>query len=93
MPELLGQTLLEAMACGTPVICTRAGSMPEVVEDGSTGFIIEPGDRAALRERLRWLLEHPDAAARMGIEGRRVVLERFQWTRVVERCLDAYRTV
>jgi alpha-maltose-1-phosphate synthase len=90
VPELLGQTLLEAMACGTPVICTRVASMPEVVDDGKTGFIVEPGDREALRDRLRWLAAHPKQAGAMGAEGRRIVLDRFQWSQVVERCLDAY---
>ena len=90
VPELLGQTLLEAMACGTPVICTRAGSMPEVVTDGETGFVVEPGDRAVLRDRLQWLAAHRSEAAAMGVAGRKAVLARFQWPQVVERCLDAY---
>ena len=90
VPELLGQTLLEAMACGTPVICTRVASMPEIVDEGKTGFVVEPGDRRALNDRLRWLAAHPDEAGVMGAAGRRTVLERFQWTQVVQRCLDAY---
>lgn len=91
VPELLGQTLLEAMACGTPVICTRVASMPEIVEDGKTGFIVEPGDRDGLRARLEWLATHPAEAATFGESGRQVVLERFQWHHVVQRCLEAYR--
>jgi glycosyltransferase involved in cell wall biosynthesis len=90
VPELLGQTLLEAMACGTPVICTRVASMPEVVEDGKTGFIVEPGDHIALSDRLCWLAAHPSEAAAIGANGRRVILQRFQWAQVVQRCLDAY---
>ena len=90
VPELLGQTLLEAMACGTPVICTNVASMPEIVEHGRTGFVVEPGDRRALGDRLRWLADHRVEAAAMGEAGRRVVLERFQWKQVVRRCLDAY---
>jgi glycosyltransferase involved in cell wall biosynthesis len=90
VPELLGQTLLEAMACGTPVICTRVASMPEIVEDGVTGFIVDPGDREMLRDRLRWYASHPAEAAEMGAAGRRAVLNRFQWRQVVQRCLDAY---
>lgn len=93
VPELLGQTLLEAMACGTPVVCTRVASMPEVVEDGKTGFIVEPGDHEGMRERLRWLAAHPIQADAMGAEGRRVVLERFQWPQVVQRCLAAYEAL
>jgi glycosyltransferase involved in cell wall biosynthesis len=90
VPELLGQTLLEAMACGTPVICTNVASMPEIVEDGKTGFIVEPGDPRALRDRLMWIADHPADAADIGDAGRRAVLERFQWPQVVRRCLDAY---
>jgi glycosyltransferase involved in cell wall biosynthesis len=90
VPELLGQTMLEAMACGTPVVCTRVASMPEVVAEGQTGFIVEAGDREALADRLQWMAAHPHEAAVMGAEGRRAVLERFQWTQVVQRCLDAY---
>ena len=48
VPELLGQTLLEGMACGSPVICTRVASLPEVVEDGVTGFIVPPNSPARL---------------------------------------------
>jgi glycosyltransferase involved in cell wall biosynthesis len=92
VPELLGQTLLEAMACGTPVICTRVASMPEIVEEGKTGFIVDPGDRRGLRERLEWFAAHPVEAAAMGAAGRRVMLERFQWSQVVQRCLEAYAT-
>jgi glycosyltransferase involved in cell wall biosynthesis len=90
VPELLGQTLLEAMACATPVICTRVASMPEIVDDGVTGFVAEPGDREMLSARLLWLAEHPSEAAAMGAAGRKTVLDRFQWPQVVERCLDAY---
>lgn len=93
VPELLGQTLLEAMACGTPVICTRVASMPEIVEDGRTGFIVEPGDRQALAARLQWLAANPAQAAAMGEAGRCVVVERFQWSQVVKRCLDAYASM
>lgn len=92
VPELLGQTLLEAMACGTPVICTRVASMPEIVEDGVSGFVVDPGDHAALRSRIEWLAAHPIDADAMGAAGRARVLARFQWPDVVDRCLDAYRT-
>jgi alpha-maltose-1-phosphate synthase len=93
VPELLGQTLLEAMACGTPVICTRVASMPEIVEEGVTGFIVEPGDHRALGDRLQWLADHPAEAAALGAAGRRAVLERFQWKQIVQRCLDAYSAI
>jgi glycosyltransferase involved in cell wall biosynthesis len=90
VPELLGQTLLEGMACGTPAICTDVASMPEVVEHGVTGFVVPPNDPAALGERLAWLHTHPVAATAMGAAGRQRVLSHFTWASVVGRCLDAY---
>jgi glycosyltransferase involved in cell wall biosynthesis len=90
VPELLGQTLLEAMACATPVICTRVASMPEIVEDRVNGFVVEPGDIDMLRDRMAWLAAHSTEAAAMGAAGRKTVLGRFQWPQVVERCLEAY---
>jgi glycosyltransferase involved in cell wall biosynthesis len=90
VPELLGQTLLEGMACGAPAICTDVASMPEIVEHERTGFIVPPNDPAALGARLAWIRAHPDRAVAMGSAGRRRVLDRFTWDGVVNRCLDAY---
>ena len=90
IPELLGQTLLEGMACGAPAICTRVCSLPEVVEDGVSGFVVPPNDAAALGDRIRWLKEHPQEAKRMGIAARRRVLGHFSWSSVVRRCFEAY---
>ncbi|MFL5340329.1 MAG: glycosyltransferase family 4 protein [Gemmataceae bacterium] len=90
VPELLGQTLLEGMACGAPAVCTAVASMPEVVVDGVTGFVVRPNDPESLRARLVWLRDHPAEAAAMGRAARRRVLERFTWPAVVRRCLAAY---
>jgi glycosyltransferase involved in cell wall biosynthesis len=92
VPELLGQTLLEGMACGIPAVCTGVASMPEIVEDGVSGFIVPPNNPKALREKLIWLRDHPGEVARMGETARRRVLERFTWTAVVQRCLEIYRS-
>jgi len=89
-PELLGQTLLEGMACGCPAICSNVASMPEIVEDGVNGFVVPPNDSDALQDRMRWLAEHPEAALRMGRAARTTVLERFTWPQVVGRCLAIY---
>lgn len=90
VPELLGQTLLEGMACGKPVICTRVASLPEIVEDGVCGFIVPPNDPEALAARIGWLREHPAEAAAMGVAARERVLDHFTWPRVVRRCLEIY---
>jgi glycosyltransferase involved in cell wall biosynthesis len=90
VPELLGQTLLEGMACGTPVICSEVASMPEVVADGETGFIVAPNDPAALGQKLHWFKEHSQESARMGTAARDRVIGNFTWPAVVQRCLEAY---
>jgi glycosyltransferase involved in cell wall biosynthesis len=90
VPELLGQTLLEGMACGAPAICSSVGGMPEVVVDGVTGFVVPPNSPERLRERLRFLRDNPEQARQMGQAARKHILENFTWPRVVERCLEAY---
>jgi glycosyltransferase involved in cell wall biosynthesis len=91
VPELLGQTLLEGMACGMPAICTDVASMPEIVDDGVSGFVVPPNNPHALGEKLQWLADHPDEARRMGARARERVIEKFTWPQVVERCLAIYR--
>jgi glycosyltransferase involved in cell wall biosynthesis len=88
--ELLGLSLLEAMASGTPVIASAVGGVPEIVADGETGFLVPPGDVVALRDRVERLIGEPTLARRMGDNARQSVLDRFTWTKVAERCLDAY---
>ena len=90
VPELLGQTLIEGMACGTPAICTEVASMPEVVVDGETGFVVPPNDAAGLQAKLEYLRDHPVTVLTFGAAGRRRVLDRFTWPGVVSRCLAAY---
>jgi glycosyltransferase involved in cell wall biosynthesis len=70
-------TLMEAMACGLPVVSTRQSGIPELVEDGGTGFLTEPGDSRAIAEALEKLAASPELRQRMGEEGRKRVLERF----------------
>jgi|HubBroStandDraft_3_1064219.scaffolds.fasta_scaffold15622_3 glycosyltransferase involved in cell wall biosynthesis len=90
VPELLGFTALEAMACGAPVLATNVCALPEVVVDGVTGFLVSPNDSGALRARIRRLLDDPGEAARLGAAARRRVAEQFTWERTARRCLEAY---
>lgn len=59
-------TLLEAMAMGKPVVATPVGRVPELIKDGETGFVVPVGDPAAMADRVQYLLEQPDCAARLG---------------------------
>jgi glycosyltransferase involved in cell wall biosynthesis len=91
IPELLGQTLLEGMACGSAAICTDVASMPEVVgRDGAAGFVVAPNEPASLREKIQLLWQDRGLADRLGQAARARVLEEFRWEAVVNRCLLAY---
>jgi glycosyltransferase involved in cell wall biosynthesis len=92
VPELLGQTLLEGMACGIPAICTDVAAMPEAVVDGETGFVVPPNDLEAMRRAIVTLSTDHALAARMGTAGRERMLTHFTWDAVVKRCLEAYRS-
>jgi glycosyltransferase involved in cell wall biosynthesis len=91
-PELLGLTLLEAMASGTPVIASRVGGMPEIVSEGETGYLVEPGDSDTLGQRIGELLDRPADWRRMSERCLETVAERYTWRHVAERCLEAYET-
>lgn len=81
---------MESMACGAPVVGTRLGSLPEVVDEGRTGWLVPPNDVPALRAALERVMARSDQAA-MSDVCRREALARFTWQSVAERCLAAYR--
>ena len=88
--ELLGLSVLEAMASGTPVVASRIDALPEVVRDGETGFLVPAGDVDELRERVAQLLGDRALAARMGRCARELVVEQFTWDACARRCLASY---
>ncbi len=75
--ETLGLVPLEAMAAGRPVVASRVGGLPEVVEDGVSGILVPPGDARALADAIGRLLDDPALRARMGEAGRRIAAGRF----------------
>ena len=88
--ELLGLVVLESMACGRPAVVSRTTSLPELVDEGHTGFIVPPGDPVALRSRLQQLRADPGLANVMGTAARAAVLKQFTWDATARRCLTAY---
>ena len=88
--EGLPVSLLEAMAYGVPVISTRVGGIPELVRDGIDGFLIEPGDRAALEDRLRRLAEDARLRRTMGDAARARILAEFSEAAVLPALESMY---
>jgi len=83
---------VEAMACGTPLVVSRAGAIPEVVgEDGLCADLVTPGDVGELASALERLLDDPDRRHRMGAAGRNRALEKFSWRAVAEATALAYQ--
>ena len=83
--EGFGIVILEAMACGRPVITTNISSMPEIVDDGRTGYLIPPGATAALAERAVELLQNKSLRESMGRAGRARVAEHFSHDVMIDR--------
>ena len=77
LSEGLGRVIFEAMACGTPVIGSNIGGIPELITDEVTGFLVPPRDVGALAERLKWILKHPQKATQIGERARKFALEFF----------------
>jgi glycosyltransferase involved in cell wall biosynthesis len=84
----MGFTLLEAMACGTPAICSNVAGMPEYVEDGETGYVFD--DLATLTDRLRSLANDPGLVERLGRQARRRVEVDFDFRVAGARMIDVY---
>jgi glycosyltransferase involved in cell wall biosynthesis len=78
------------MARGTPVIVSAAGALPELVEEGRTGYVVPPGDAGALARRLTEVMTAPDGLASVRREARRVAGEKFSIERTVDRFLALY---
>lgn len=68
--ENFPRTLVEALACGLPIIASRLGAMAELVDDGVTGLLFEPGNPAALAEKIIWAMAHTAEMAQMGRQAR-----------------------
>jgi glycosyltransferase involved in cell wall biosynthesis len=90
--EGLGSAALLAMAAGVPVVASRAGGLPEAVQDGVTGLVVENKPDFIARA-IRILLDDPAAARRMGLKGRERVAERFTVELMVRKTLAVYRKV
>lgn len=89
--EGMPNSVLEAMACGLPVVATRVSGNVDLVADGQSGLLVPAGDHDALAEALACLLDAPERAHDMGLRSREIVERRFAVPSVLAQLLSAYR--
>jgi len=88
--ENFPRTLVEAWACGLPVIASRLGAMAELVDEGATGLLFEAGNAASLAQTLRWADQHPDELAAMGRRAREHYTAHYTAERNLQQLMAIY---
>jgi glycosyltransferase involved in cell wall biosynthesis len=85
--------VLEALSTGLPVVTTSVGGIPETIESGKNGFLVEPFNPKQFADRILYSLGHPAEASEMGLLARKTILEQFDWRIVVKDVLRVYDEV
>ncbi|GBF08428.1 glycosyl transferase, group 1 [Aeropyrum pernix] len=88
--ESFGIVALESLSSGTPVVASRQGGLKDVVKHGKTGLLVKPGSSKELAKALITLLQDSGLRKRMSEEARKIVLERYDWKKVVPQILKVY---
>ncbi len=82
--------VLEALSTGLPVVTTWVGGIPETIENGKNGFLVEPFNAKQFSEKIIYLLDHPAEAAEMGRLARKTIVEQYDWRIVVKDAIKVY---
>jgi glycosyltransferase involved in cell wall biosynthesis len=91
--EGMPNTVLEGMACGLPVVGTRASGLDELVREGINGYLVDLHDTTALANRLADLIDNPYQRRRMGKESRKIAEEEFAWDFIAEQYVAIYKRI
>ena len=86
-------TILEALACGTPVVATAVGGIPEQIEDGVTGFLVPQGDAAIMASRIEQLLSDDELRRKMSAQAAKAARSRFNLEHQVSKYLNWYKEI
>ena len=85
--------ILEAYACGVPILASRIGTLADVIEDGGTGLLAEPGDPTDLAAKVRWIIKNESAARQIGLNGRKAYETRYTAEQNYQRLMAVYERV
>lgn len=96
LPSLVEATSIagiEGMACARPIIGTKTGGIPEILNDGENGILVEPANPGDLAKAILALLKDGDKRKRMGLKGRELAVRKFDWRVIAQRTLEAYNSL
>jgi glycosyltransferase involved in cell wall biosynthesis len=91
--EAFGKTIIEAMACGTPVVATAVGGIPELLKDGIAGYLVSVSNNSAMTQRMQHLLDDKSIRKKMGDRAASIVRHRFDLNRQVDDFLSWYEEI
>lgn len=91
--EGFSNAIIEYMRCGKPVVCTRTGGNPEVVEEGLNGYLVPVGDVEALADRIRKLAENPQLREKMGKAAQSQLADKYSMKAMVAKHVELYRQI
>lgn len=87
--EIFGIVNLESMACGTPIVASKIGGIPDIVRDGENGLLVPPRDSKALADAIIYLMENKDIREKMGKNGKKKAKD-YSWERIAEETEKVY---
>jgi glycogen(starch) synthase len=88
--ENLPFAVLEALSSGLPTVTTNVGGIPEMIENGKNGFLVNPSNTQEIANKVLFYIEHPAVASEMSLLARKTIVERFDWRFIVEKVLRVY---
>jgi len=88
--EVFGWVIAEAMAYAKPIVATRVGGIPELVEDGASGYLVDRGDDSAMSEKILELVSNRSLRETMGRRGQEIANEKFNLSKSVSKLIDCY---
>ena len=89
--EKFGRVLIEAMACGIPVIGSSAGEIPVVL--GEAGIIVPEGNATELKQKIKELIENPELRQKFSELGRQRVVRKYSWKIIAKQTIDIYQRI
>ncbi len=91
--EALSVALMEAQASGLPAVATKVGGVSEIVSDGESGYLVQPGDAEDIAEKLDLLVKDPVGRKKMGMAGRKTVEEKYDIRKLNKKLVALYRSL